>query len=53
MTPHAIFQNQFYISDQVTAYSRQVGGIWDLAQNIAGIYELIVSAFGLILYSVS
>ena len=34
-------------------HTRQVSGIFDVLQNIAGIYELIIGFFGIFLYSVS
>ena len=34
-------------------YTREVYNIWDLIGDIAGIYELIVSFFGIVLYSVA
>ena len=36
-----------------TQYKREVYNIWDIIDNIAGIYELMVAFFGFTLYSVA
>ena len=43
----------FYLSESGIQYTREVYNIWDLIGDIAGIYELMVAFFGLILYSVA
>ena len=52
-TPNAVYQNRFYLSQQGIEFSGEAGGIWDLCQNIAGIFDLIVGTFGLFIYSVA
>jgi hypothetical protein len=52
-TPNAVFQNRFFLSQQGHEFSREAEGFWDLCQDIAGILELIVGTFGLMLYTVA
>ena len=52
-TKNAIFQNEFYLSTTGIQYSRQVYGILDLIGDIGGIYQLIISAFGIVLFSIA
>jgi hypothetical protein len=41
------------MSETGKQFRREVYSFWDLIDNIAGIYELIVGTFGLILYTVA
>ena len=48
-----MFQNYYYLSESGVNFSREAYNFWDLIGEIAGIYELMVAFFGLILYTVA
>ena len=51
--PNAIFQSKFFLCQTGMKFRREVYNFWDVFGDLAGRYELIVSIFGISLYSVA